>query len=146
MLTRTPYRWQMYTRPEMSAEERALQRESIRNFLGGRSPNPVVARYYRERSRQALLASENVSEARKQELRSAGPLCTPEDEAAVMARRAGPATPSGTRLFRLHIACPTGSVRFAIGKQLWRIRFAMVVQNPTDWKEGSCESENSKPS
>ena len=88
MLARTPYRRQMYTRPQMPEEERSLQRESIRNFLGGRSPNPVVARYYRERSRQALLASDDVGAQRKQELQAAGPLCIPEDEAAVMARRA----------------------------------------------------------
>ena len=87
-VTRTPYKWPLYTRPLMSAEERALRRESIRNFIGGRSPNPVVARYYRERSRLALLASDDVSEARKQELRAAGPLCSPEDEAEVLANRA----------------------------------------------------------
>lgn len=56
-VTRTRYRWPLYTRPLMSAEERALRRESIRNLIRGRSPNPVVARYYRERSRLALLAS-----------------------------------------------------------------------------------------
>ena len=64
-VTRTSYKWPLYTRPMMSAEERALERESVRNFIGGRSPNPVVARYYREHSRLALLASDNVSAARK---------------------------------------------------------------------------------
>ena len=88
LVTRTPYKWPLYTRPMMSAEERALRRESIRNAIGGRSPNPVVARYYRERSRLALLASDEVSESRKQELRAAGPLCSPEDEAEVLANRA----------------------------------------------------------
>ena len=92
-VTRTRYRRPLYTHPLMSAEERALQRESIRNFIGGRSPNPVVARYYRERSRLALLASDNVSESRKQELRAAGPLCSPEDEAEVLANRAKKARP-----------------------------------------------------
>ena len=92
-VTRTRYRRPLYTHTLMSAEERALQRESIRNFIGGRSPNPVVARYYRERSRLALLASDNVSESRKQELRAAGPLCSPEDEAEVLANRAKKARP-----------------------------------------------------
>ncbi len=92
-VTRTPYKWPLYTRPMMSAEERALRRESIRNFIGGRSPNPVVARYYRERSRLALLASDDVSESRKQELRAAGPLCSPEDEAEVLANRAKKSRP-----------------------------------------------------
>ena len=89
-MTCTAYRDPLYTRPWMSAEEQELQRESIRNFLGGRSPNPMVARYYRERSRQALLASDEVGAEYKQELRAAGPLCTPEDEAEVLAHRAEP--------------------------------------------------------
>ena len=93
LVTRTRYRHPRYARPLMSAAERAQQRESIRNFVGGRSPNPVVARYYRERSRLALLASDNVSESRKQELRAAGPLCSPEDEAEVLANRAKKSRP-----------------------------------------------------
>ena len=93
LVTRTRYRHPRYARPLMSAAERAQQRESIRNFVGGRSPNPVVARYYRERSRLALLASDNVSESRKQELRAAGPLCSPEDEAEVLANQAKKARP-----------------------------------------------------
>ena len=92
-VTRTPYKWPLYTHPQMSAEELALEREAVRNYIGGRSPNPVVARYYRERSRQALLASDNVSENRKQELRAAGPLCSPEDEAEVLANRAKKSPP-----------------------------------------------------
>ena len=38
LVTRTRYRRPRYARPLMSAEERALQRESIRNFIGGRLP------------------------------------------------------------------------------------------------------------
>ena len=75
-------------RPNYGHPQRAQQREAVRCLIGGRSPNPVVARYYRERSRLALLASDDVSEDRKQELRAAGPLCTPEDEAEVLANRA----------------------------------------------------------
>ena len=52
-VTRTPYKWPLYTRPLMSAEERALRRESIRNLIGGRSPNPVVARHYTTASARA---------------------------------------------------------------------------------------------
>ena len=88
LVTRTRYKGPRYMRPLMSAEERAQQREAVRCLIGGRSPNPVVARYYRERSRLALLASDNVSESRKQEMRAAGPLCSPEDEAEVLANRA----------------------------------------------------------
>ena len=92
-VTRTRYKAPRYTHPMMSAEEIALERESVRNFIGGRSPNPVVARYYRERSRLALLASDNVSESRKQELRAAGPLCSSEDESEVLANRAKKSRP-----------------------------------------------------
>ena len=87
-VTRTPYKRPLYTRPLMTEERRALEREAVRNFIGGRSPNLVVARYYRERSRLALLASDKVSQSRKRELRAEGPLCTPEDEAEVLANRA----------------------------------------------------------
>ena len=60
-------------RPAMSEHERILLRESIRNFAGGRSPDPVVSRHCRERSRQALLNDPEIPEGRKQQLRADGP-------------------------------------------------------------------------
>ena len=77
-LLRRDYRAPRYMRPAMSEHERILLRESIRNFAGGRSPDPVVSRHCRERSRQALLNDPEIPEGRKQQLHAAAVMASHE--------------------------------------------------------------------
>ena len=48
------------------------------DFIGSRSPNPVISAYHRERARLALLHTLDMSEEYRQQLRDEGPRCTPE--------------------------------------------------------------------
>ena len=66
---------------EQTPEQHARTLLACEAFMGAMSPEPRLARYYLERSRLGMLADPTVSEARKRQLVTEGPRCSPEDEA-----------------------------------------------------------------
>ena len=98
-----------YRRPRYLNAQRTLEQEAdlmlaCESFIGVRSPDPRVARYYFEIGRWILLASPNVSDERKR--RFAG------RKAPVLARRHGSHEgPSRIRPCRRQSRCRGGSAR-----------------------------------
>ena len=82
---RRPTSGPRYARPRLTAEQSRQQWDAAAEFLGSRSPNPVLAHYYREQARRGLLAEPDINEGYKQKLRYTGSRCTPEEEAEALA-------------------------------------------------------------
>ena len=73
------YRWPRYVYAERTPEQEADLILACESFLGVRSPDPRVARYYFEIGRWILLASPNVSDERKRTLLAEGPRRSHDD-------------------------------------------------------------------
>lgn len=80
--------------PKRTPEEQQQLLDACENFIGGRSKEPQLANFYRERSRRAILErnSPAVSEEYKEFLRKNGPLCTDEEWKQGLAARADKAS------------------------------------------------------
>ena len=77
------YRRPRYLTPRCSPEQEMRRLLTIEAFVGRRSPDPRLVRYYSERSRLLRLANPSVADEIKQRLIAEGPWCSPEDEAHV---------------------------------------------------------------
>ena len=75
------YRRPRYMYAQRTPEQEADLRLACESFLGVRSTDPRVARYYFEVGRWILLASPGVSDERKRTLLAEVPRCSPADEA-----------------------------------------------------------------
>ena len=73
------YRWPRYMDAQRTPEQEAHRRLACESFLGVRSTDPRVARYYFEVGRWILLASPGVSDERKRHLLAEGPRCSHDD-------------------------------------------------------------------
>ena len=76
-----PRRGPRYLRTRRTPEQRARTRLAIEAYLGMRSPDPRLARHYRERCRLMELADSTVADDTKRLLVAEGPRCSRDDEA-----------------------------------------------------------------
>ena len=81
---RLRYRRPRYMRAVGTPEQEARTFLAIEAFVGIRSPDPRVARYFRERQRWVLITEPSITDERKRTLIAEGPRCTPADEAHVL--------------------------------------------------------------
>ena len=56
-----------------------ISRDTSEALVGSMSPNPLVANYYRERTRRKLLDACDVPDRVKRELEEQGPFCSDDD-------------------------------------------------------------------
>lgn len=75
------YRRPRYLAPQRTPEQDAETRLAIEAFVGQRSPDPRLVRYFSERTRLMQLADPMVSDDAKRRLDAEGPRCSPADEA-----------------------------------------------------------------
>ena len=73
-----------YMTPRRTPEQQARTYLAIESYVGMRSPDPRVARYFNERRRWIQLTKPGTSEDDKRVLVAEGPRCAPEDEAHVL--------------------------------------------------------------
>ena len=79
-----PFRLPQYMTQRRTAAQRARTLLAIEAYVGRRSPDPRLVRYYEERRRLMQLAAPRVSDEVKRQLATEGPRCSPEDEAHVL--------------------------------------------------------------
>ena len=75
------YRRPRYLAPQRKPAQDAETRLAIEAFVGQRSPDPRLVRYFSERTRLMQLVDPMVSDDAKRRLVAEGPRCSPADEA-----------------------------------------------------------------
>ena len=75
------FRAPRYMSPRQTPEQRMLTHLAIEAYVGVRSPDPRLVRYFSERTRLMQLADPSVSDDTKRRLVAEGPRCSPADEA-----------------------------------------------------------------
>ena len=78
------FRGPRYMTQRRTPEQRARTLLAIEAYVGRRSPDPRLVRYYEERRRLMQLTADRVSDDAKRLLVAEGPRCSPEDEAHVL--------------------------------------------------------------
>lgn len=73
------YRRPRYMNSQRTPEQEADLALACESFIGVRSPDPRVARYYFEVGRWILLADPSISDERKRSLLAEGPRCSRDD-------------------------------------------------------------------
>ena len=74
------YRGPRYMAPQRTPHQDAETRLAIEAYVGQRSPDPRLVRYFSERTRLMQLADPIVSDDAKRRLVAEGPRCSPADE------------------------------------------------------------------
>ena len=78
------FRVPRYMTRQRTPAQRARTLLAIEAYVGRRSPDPRLVRYYEERRRLLQLTAPRVSDDAKRLLVAEGPRCSPEDEAHVL--------------------------------------------------------------
>ena len=81
---RIPFRGPRYLVAQRTPEQRARTRLAIEAYVGMRSPDPRLVRYFKERCRLMELTDPTVADDAKRLLVAEGPGCSGEDEARAL--------------------------------------------------------------